>query len=49
MIMIKAALDREGLTIPFPIRTLDFGADAVGGKRLDRMLLRVARSAPGES
>lgn len=43
MIAIKSALDREGLTIPFPIRTLDFGADAVGGERLDGMHLRVAR------
>lgn len=39
MIAIKKALDAKKLTIPFPIRTLDFGADAVGGKRLDQMRL----------
>ena len=37
MISIKKAFDRAGITIPFPIRTLDFGADAVGGERLDQM------------
>lgn len=35
---IKRALDDAGLNIPFPIRTLDFGAKAVGGENLDRML-----------
>ena len=30
---IKAAFDEHGITIPFPIRTLDFGV--VGGQRLD--------------
>lgn len=33
---IKAAIDDAGLTIPFPIRTLDFGV--VGGERLDEVL-----------
>jgi small conductance mechanosensitive channel len=33
---IKAAFNREGITIPFPIRTLDFGIK--GGERLDTML-----------
>lgn len=33
---IKRALDDAGLTIPFPIRTLDFGV--VGGERLDEVL-----------
>jgi small conductance mechanosensitive channel len=47
MIAIKRALDRASLTIPFPIRTLDFGADAVGGKRLDTMKLRVAHANAG--
>ncbi len=34
MIAIKAALDQAGLTIPFPIRTLDFGGNLVGGESL---------------
>ncbi len=33
---VKAAYDKEGITIPFPIRTLDFGIK--GGERLDSML-----------
>jgi len=41
MIAIKKALDAKGLTIPFPIRTLDFGAGAVGGERLDQMQLQI--------
>lgn len=49
MIAIKRALDRENLTIPFPIRTLDFGADAVGGERLDQMRLQVVRSQASAS
>jgi len=36
IIAIKKALDGAGLTIPFPIRTLDFGV--VGGERLDEVL-----------
>jgi small conductance mechanosensitive channel len=42
MIAIKKAFDRAGITIPFPIRTLDFGADAVGGTRADALELRLA-------
>lgn len=34
---IKEAYDHHGITIPFPIRTLDFGANTVGGVRLDEM------------
>ncbi len=33
IIAIKKALDKEGFTIPFPIRTLDFGVE--GGVRID--------------
>lgn len=33
---IKSAYDREGITIPFPIRTLDFGIK--GGRRLDEVM-----------
>lgn len=35
MIRLKSAFDANGISIPFPIRTLDFGADAVGGVRYD--------------
>ena len=31
---IKAAFDRDGITIPFPIRTLDFDGGVVGGQGL---------------
>lgn len=40
---IKAAYDKEGITIPFPIRTLDFGIKS--GQKLDAML-RQAGQAP---
>lgn len=36
IISIKRAYDREGITIPFPIRTLDFGIK--GGRTLDEVL-----------
>jgi len=49
MIAIKKAFDREKLTIPFPIRTLDFGANFVGGVRLDRMRLGTSENAVGTS
>lgn len=45
MIAMKKAFDREGITIPFPIRTLDFGAKVVGGEPLDAMKLRLAQTA----
>ena len=38
IIAIKKAFDDGGITIPFPIRTLDFGV--VGGERLDEILPR---------
>ncbi len=37
MIAVKNALDAHGMTIPFPIRTLDFGAKVVGGTPLDEV------------
>ena len=40
MTAIKKAFDQNGITIPFPIRTLDFGAAVVGGERLDAMKLK---------
>lgn len=36
VIAVKKAFDKEGITIPFPIRTLDFGIK--GGKPLDKVL-----------
>ena len=45
MIAIKKAFDREHITIPFPIRTLDFGAKVVGGERIDAMDFGALRSA----
>lgn len=44
IIRVKAAFDAEGIVIPFPIRTLDFGAASVGGERLDAMKLAWAQS-----
>jgi small conductance mechanosensitive channel len=40
---IKATFDKEGITIPFPIRTLDFVAK--GGTRLDEAWPADRRSA----
>jgi small conductance mechanosensitive channel len=45
MIAIKRAFDAEGITIPFPIRTLDFGAKVVGGSSLDQLELSAVRVA----
>ncbi|MFT3926833.1 MAG: mechanosensitive ion channel family protein [Myxococcales bacterium] len=42
MIAIKKAYDREGFRLPFPVRTLDFDADGVGGKAIDRYQLRAS-------
>jgi small conductance mechanosensitive channel len=42
---VKAAYDREEITIPFPIRTLDFGIK--GGEKLEAMLQRNGRSTEG--
>lgn len=39
IIAIKSAFDQNGITIPFPIRTLDFGIK--GGKQLSEMDLRL--------
>ena len=44
IIAIKKAFDDDAITIPFPIRTLDFGAGVVGGERIDGMRLQVANS-----
>lgn len=48
VIAIKKALDEAGLTIPFPIRTLDFGAGAVGGETLHAHPLKFADAANAE-
>lgn len=49
MIAIKRAFDRNGITIPFPIRTLDFGAKVAGGVRLDELGLEPPKpDAEGE-
>jgi small conductance mechanosensitive channel len=45
MIAIKEAFDRAQITIPFPVRTLDFGADAAGGRSIQRMALKLSRDA----
>jgi small conductance mechanosensitive channel len=45
IIAIKKAFDANGITIPFPIRTLDFGV--VGGERLDEVLPRALRASAG--
>jgi small conductance mechanosensitive channel len=44
MIAIKRAFDAENIAIPFPIRTLDFGAPSVGGVGLQQ-----CTGAPGRA
>jgi small conductance mechanosensitive channel len=46
---IKAAFDEHGITIPFPIRTLDFGGDAVGGQGLVQALRQSGYGADREA
>jgi small conductance mechanosensitive channel len=46
IIAIKKAFDAQDITIPFPIRTLDFGE--VGGDRLDEVLPRALRGTTGD-
>lgn len=46
VVRIKKAYDQNGITIPFPIRTLDFGV--VGGERLDEVLPRALRAGRSE-
>ena len=36
VVAVKQALDAAGISIPFPIRTLDFGIK--GGEKLDAMI-----------
>lgn len=42
---LKTAFDENGITIPFPIRTLDFGV--VGGEKLSEVLPQQFYSDPG--
>lgn len=42
---LKTAFDENGITIPFPIRTLDFGV--VGGEKLNEVLPQQFYSDPG--
>lgn len=44
---IKRAFDEQGITIPFPIRTLDFGIK--GGQKLSQMELNMNRVSKEES
>lgn len=41
VIAVKKAFDAAEITIPFPIRTLDFGASSVGGRAIHDMKLKV--------
>jgi small conductance mechanosensitive channel len=42
VLRIKKAYDTNGITIPFPIRTLDFGIK--GGKTLAEMPVQIEKS-----
>ncbi len=44
IVAIKKAVDEAGLTIPFPIRTLDFGAEVVGGEAIETQRLSVVEA-----
>jgi small conductance mechanosensitive channel len=44
---IKSAFDEQGITIPFPIRTLDFGIK--GGQKLSQMELNMNKLSKEES
>jgi small conductance mechanosensitive channel len=45
MIDIKKAFDSHGITIPFPIRTLDFGARALTDDRQEGVRMKVVSGA----
>lgn len=45
VIALKQAFDQNGITIPFPIRTLDFGIK--GGEKLSKMLVHSSYEASG--
>jgi len=45
---LKEAFDKAEITIPFPIRTLDFGASEVGGETLAPNNLRVVKKSNSE-
>lgn len=47
IIALKSALDQNGFTIPFPIRTLDFGV--VGGTKINEMYPLQAMRSNGKS
>jgi small conductance mechanosensitive channel len=49
IIRIKRAIDEAGLSIPFPIRTLDFGANLVGGASIDASTLHVTNIAEAKA
>lgn len=48
IIRIKKAFDGSGITIPFPIRTLDFGGGAVGGVGFSEAAREAGLAGTGE-